>query len=195
MAKQKYVNHKCLLLISFFEKLVNYLESCENLLRFFFSETQFVVEVCTLKNSHHYFCLCREPPSITEQLVVKCHGARRSSSIQMLMDGTSAPFHTYHPAFLLVSFHFNRAQGPPPPALHTIPCQLLRRHCHKWFRTFTCTKLAKTTKLPDITVAQLPRDTKLPYFAPCCTMYVAGSGAQMVHSTLFILNFHLFPPM
>ena len=116
---------------SFYEKLVNYLESCENLLRFFFSETQFVVEVCTLKNSHHYFCLCREPPSITEQLVVKCHGARRSSSIQMLMDGTSAPFHTYHPAFLLVSFHFNRAQGPPPPALHTIPCQLLRRHCHK----------------------------------------------------------------
>ena len=91
-------------------------------LQYFVSETQVL---CTLKNSHHYFCLCREPPSITEQLVVKCHGARRSSSIQMLMDGTSAPFHTYHPAFLLVSFQQStRAAAVLPPCA----AAGLRRH-------------------------------------------------------------------
>ena len=91
--------------------VIRYLKSCENLFRFLFQKAQVL---CTLKNSHHYLFLCREPPSITEQLVVKCHGVRRSSSIQMLMDGTSAPFHTYHPAFLLVSFQQSTRAAAAP---------------------------------------------------------------------------------
>ena len=55
---------------------------------------------------------------------MKCHGARRSSSIQMLMDGTSAPFHTYHPAFLLVSFQQSTGAAAAAP----IAAAGLRRH-------------------------------------------------------------------
>ena len=94
---------------------------------FFFSETQFVFSrgMQVEKQPSLSFSLQREPPSITEQLVVKCHGARRSSSIQMLMDGTSAPFHTYHPAFLLVSFQQStRAAAVLPPCA----AAGLRRH-------------------------------------------------------------------